>query len=355
MSANLEARPSSSSVEARAGSPPPGSWRATGHRPIVLEREPLVGGLCATHAMTRDDGTWRFDLGGHRFVSSDERRCPAGSRGSSATISSRRSERASSSTTAGASSTRSTRGTSCRTSGLARERARPRRLRARAGAAGASGRAPDRHVRGLGRRPLRPAPLRHLLRPLHRRSSGASAVADLRRLGGRADLAPQPRGRRAAPGRAPRHADPDVRAPLPLSAARDGPALRAPRAGGRPPAGARCGRASRVTGLETAGERVTRCDSTASGARADPRRRAPLARSRSPSWSPRCRLDARRPASRPARAAFSVARLSQHRSPARGRSRRTRGCTSRRGGCDLAHPGAEAAEPVRWRRRGERR
>ena len=44
-----------------------------GHRPIVLEREPLVGGLCATHAFTRDEGTWRFDLGGHRFVSSDER------------------------------------------------------------------------------------------------------------------------------------------------------------------------------------------------------------------------------------------------------------------------------------------
>jgi len=43
-----------------------------GHRPIVLERESLVGGLCATHAMTHDDGTWRFDLGGHRFVSSDE-------------------------------------------------------------------------------------------------------------------------------------------------------------------------------------------------------------------------------------------------------------------------------------------
>jgi protoporphyrinogen oxidase len=44
-----------------------------GHQPIVLEREPLVGGLCATHALVRDDGTWRFDLGGHRFVSSDER------------------------------------------------------------------------------------------------------------------------------------------------------------------------------------------------------------------------------------------------------------------------------------------
>jgi protoporphyrinogen oxidase len=43
-----------------------------GHRPVVLERETLVGGLCATHAMTHDDGTWRFDLGGHRFVSSDE-------------------------------------------------------------------------------------------------------------------------------------------------------------------------------------------------------------------------------------------------------------------------------------------
>ncbi len=36
-----------------------------GRRPVVLEREPLVGGLCATHAR---DG-WRFDLGGHRFVS----------------------------------------------------------------------------------------------------------------------------------------------------------------------------------------------------------------------------------------------------------------------------------------------
>jgi protoporphyrinogen oxidase len=42
-----------------------------GHRPVVLEREALVGGLCATHAMTCDEGTWRFDLGGHRFVSSD--------------------------------------------------------------------------------------------------------------------------------------------------------------------------------------------------------------------------------------------------------------------------------------------
>lgn len=38
-----------------------------GLRPIVLEREALVGGLCATHER---DG-FRFDLGGHRFVSSD--------------------------------------------------------------------------------------------------------------------------------------------------------------------------------------------------------------------------------------------------------------------------------------------
>jgi protoporphyrinogen oxidase len=43
-----------------------------GHRPIVLEREPLVGGLCATHARAIEQGTWRFDLGGHRFVSSSE-------------------------------------------------------------------------------------------------------------------------------------------------------------------------------------------------------------------------------------------------------------------------------------------
>ena len=42
-----------------------------GARPIVLEREALVGGLCATHAHTEEAGTWRFDLGGHRFVSSD--------------------------------------------------------------------------------------------------------------------------------------------------------------------------------------------------------------------------------------------------------------------------------------------
>jgi protoporphyrinogen oxidase len=34
---------------------------------VVLEAEDLVGGLCATHER---DG-WRFDLGGHRFVSSD--------------------------------------------------------------------------------------------------------------------------------------------------------------------------------------------------------------------------------------------------------------------------------------------
>lgn len=38
-----------------------------GARPIVLEAEECVGGLCATHER---DG-WRFDLGGHRFVSSD--------------------------------------------------------------------------------------------------------------------------------------------------------------------------------------------------------------------------------------------------------------------------------------------
>jgi protoporphyrinogen oxidase len=43
-----------------------------GHAPVVVEREPLVGGLCATHARSRSDGTWRFDLGGHRFVSSSE-------------------------------------------------------------------------------------------------------------------------------------------------------------------------------------------------------------------------------------------------------------------------------------------
>jgi protoporphyrinogen oxidase len=39
-----------------------------GARPIVLEGEELVGGLCATH----ERGGWRFDLGGHRFVSGDE-------------------------------------------------------------------------------------------------------------------------------------------------------------------------------------------------------------------------------------------------------------------------------------------
>ncbi|MEO6421050.1 MAG: FAD-dependent oxidoreductase, partial [Polyangiaceae bacterium] len=36
-----------------------------GMKPLVLEGEPLLGGLCATHAK---EG-WRFDLGGHRFVS----------------------------------------------------------------------------------------------------------------------------------------------------------------------------------------------------------------------------------------------------------------------------------------------
>ena len=38
-----------------------------GARPVVLEQEELVGGLCATHER---DG-WRFDLGGHRWVSGD--------------------------------------------------------------------------------------------------------------------------------------------------------------------------------------------------------------------------------------------------------------------------------------------
>ncbi len=45
------------------------AWQLTelGRKPLVLESEALVGGLCATHAR---DG-FRFDLGGHRFVSSD--------------------------------------------------------------------------------------------------------------------------------------------------------------------------------------------------------------------------------------------------------------------------------------------
>lgn len=38
-----------------------------GQRPIVLESEDRVGGLCAT----REHDGWRFDLGGHRFVSGD--------------------------------------------------------------------------------------------------------------------------------------------------------------------------------------------------------------------------------------------------------------------------------------------
>jgi protoporphyrinogen oxidase len=45
------------------------AWRLAreGARPVVLEREGLVGGLCATH----ERNGWRFDLGGHRFVSGD--------------------------------------------------------------------------------------------------------------------------------------------------------------------------------------------------------------------------------------------------------------------------------------------
>jgi len=45
------------------------AWHLASHgeKVVVLEREPIVGGLCATHAK---DG-YRFDLGGHRFVSSD--------------------------------------------------------------------------------------------------------------------------------------------------------------------------------------------------------------------------------------------------------------------------------------------
>ena len=38
-----------------------------GHQPVVLEAEDRVGGLCATH----EQAGFRFDLGGHRFVSSD--------------------------------------------------------------------------------------------------------------------------------------------------------------------------------------------------------------------------------------------------------------------------------------------
>jgi protoporphyrinogen oxidase len=45
------------------------AWRLAreGARPVVLEQEEQVGGLCATH----ERNGWRFDLGGHRFVSSD--------------------------------------------------------------------------------------------------------------------------------------------------------------------------------------------------------------------------------------------------------------------------------------------
>ena len=38
-----------------------------GERVVVIEQEPLVGGLCATH----EQQGYRFDLGGHRFVSGD--------------------------------------------------------------------------------------------------------------------------------------------------------------------------------------------------------------------------------------------------------------------------------------------
>jgi protoporphyrinogen oxidase len=46
------------------------AWHLAAHGEpvVVLEAEPQVGGLCATHAR---DG-YRFDLGGHRFVSSDQ-------------------------------------------------------------------------------------------------------------------------------------------------------------------------------------------------------------------------------------------------------------------------------------------
>jgi protoporphyrinogen oxidase len=45
------------------------AWHFTqrGAPVVVLESEPLVGGLCATHVR----GEYRFDLGGHRFVSAD--------------------------------------------------------------------------------------------------------------------------------------------------------------------------------------------------------------------------------------------------------------------------------------------
>ena len=39
----------------------------SGARVVVLEREPEVGGLCRTHAR---EG-YRFDMGGHRFITAD--------------------------------------------------------------------------------------------------------------------------------------------------------------------------------------------------------------------------------------------------------------------------------------------
>jgi protoporphyrinogen oxidase len=64
--------PSSSAPFVVLGGGPCGlaaAWHlaSQGEPVVVVEREPLVGGLCATHVK---DG-YRFDLGGHRFVSSD--------------------------------------------------------------------------------------------------------------------------------------------------------------------------------------------------------------------------------------------------------------------------------------------
>ena len=148
-----------------------------GAKPLVLEREELVGGLCATH----ERGGWRFDLGGHRFVSGDAElsRWVEDLLGSELLEQERRSvvlhEGRRFRYPLEAVDLVRNLGVRENVRGRRRLRARAPRPPLRAPRGG--------ELRGLGRRTLRATALRALLRPLHREALGPRSRAASRPTG----------------------------------------------------------------------------------------------------------------------------------------------------------------------------
>ena len=230
-----------------------------------------------------------------------------------------------------------------------RGRERPRAGGLRAGAPGAQAVSPRRgDVRGLGDGPLRAAALRSLLRPVHREALGHPRGPHLVGLGGRADLAPRPGRRRAAPRQAAPRADAHVRAALPVPAPRG---MECSSTASSRPEIARLGGEVR-TGVHDDRPRGPEGQSPCGRARRHRSRRGAHPGGRAALDRPAARPRARAPA-RPARRAragrgrptFPRAHAPQPDARARGRLRTARGCTSPRAALrDVAHPGAPAPQ-----------